>query len=110
MVATVDSYNLHKLPRPEGNHLVAEPIYKKTTEGGLALPESVVKGDEYEPVRLRVLKVGPGLWNEERQAYKPIPYKRGQIVYPGGPGFKWVIDQREIWLIDAGMIVAIEEK
>jgi co-chaperonin GroES (HSP10) len=98
------------LVAPQGNHILAEPIYTRTTKAGLELPEGMVKDDTYKPVRLRVLRTGPGRWSDERDDYIPMQYKAGDVVYPGGPGFKWDIDGRELWLIDAAMIVAVEEE
>jgi co-chaperonin GroES (HSP10) len=96
--------------RPAAGYLVAEPMYQTTTKGGLEIPEHIARAeDSYKPVRLRVLAVGPPRQSEKTGTDLRIQCKVGDIVYPGGPGFKWDIDGRELWVMDDAMVVAFEE-
>lgn len=62
--------------QPTGDFILVEPIRRKQTFGGLALPD----GAEIEPPRGKVVKAGPGRVSEEGKLL-PMSVGVGDEVY-----------------------------
>jgi len=62
--------------RPLEGYCLCEAPGHETTDGGLLLPESKIDSDEREPVKLKVVAVGPG---EQMDAGR----RREVVIEPG---------------------------
>jgi len=99
-----------RLPQPTGWRILVMPYQgKQTTEGGIVLPDEVLKREQLATVVAYVLKVGPlaykdpGKFGEDRTAW----CEEGQWVCIGRyAGSRFKIDGAEIRIINDDEVIA----
>lgn len=93
--------------RPLEDRIVVEPVSEmETTVSGIIIPDSVAKG---KPKKGKVVAVGAGKFDESGKRI-PLDIKVGDLVLLEDWGATEVkIDGKELYVIDAGRVLAILE-
>ena len=100
------SEKLNKL-RPLEDRIVVEPVNEmETTASGIIIPDSVTKG---KPKKGKVMAVGAGKYDDSGKRV-PMDVKIGDVVLLEDWGATEIkIDGKELYVIDAGRVLAILE-
>ena len=100
------SEKLNKL-RPLEDRIVVEPVNEmETTASGIIIPDSVTKG---KPKKGKVVAVGAGKYDDSGKRV-PMDVKIGDVVLLEDWGATEIkIDGKELYVIDAGRVLAILE-
>ena len=88
--------------KPARGYLLCEELAEPVSKAGLVLPDNV-NTDSYRPKKLRVLAVGGDKIVNGMTI--PCQSKVGDVVIPGGPGFKWDFDGESLWLLDSDLVI-----
>ena len=93
--------------RPLEDRIVVEPVSDmETTASGIIIPDSVTKG---KPKKGKVIAVGDGKYDNNGKRV-PMDVKIGDVVLLEDWGATEIkIDGKELYVIDAGRVLAILE-